>query len=154
MRVIDHIRAATSLLATGLPWLERTYQVLPVTQRVREDALSAAMLATLLCVIVGYATARYSAQGLQVGWTALVLFLAVLVALFGFMDDLLPRADRALLHSVLRALWPEYRFLSLAATRRRRARYRLVTAFPRDRRRKSVVLTCRRVTARRGRTKT
>ena len=95
MRVIDHIRAATSLLATGLPWLERTYQVLPVTQRVREDALSAAMLATLLCVIASYATARYSAQGLQVGWASLVLFLAVVVALFGFMD-LLPRADRAL----------------------------------------------------------
>ena len=95
MKIIEQIRAATSLLATGLPWVERTYQVLPVTQRVREDALPAAMLATLLCVIAGYATARHSAQGMQVGWTSLVLFLAVLVAMFGFMD-LVPRADRAL----------------------------------------------------------
>lgn len=93
--MIETLRAATSLLATGLPWLEGTYQVLPVTQRVREDALPAAMLATLLCVIAGYATARYSTQGLQVGWTSLVLFLAVVVALFGFMD-FLPRADRGL----------------------------------------------------------
>jgi hypothetical protein len=93
MRILEHIRAATSLLATGLPLLERTYQVLPVSQRVREDALPAAMLATLLCVIAGYATARYSSEGLHVGWTALVLFLAGVVTLFGFID-LFPRGER------------------------------------------------------------
>lgn len=82
-----------SLLALGLPWVERAYQVLPVSQRVRDDALPAAMLATLLCVIAGYATARYSTQGLQVGWTSLVLFLAAVVALFGF-SDLFPRGER------------------------------------------------------------
>ena len=95
VKIIEQIRAAVSLLAIGLPWLERTYQVLPVTQRIRDDVLPAAILATLLCVIAGYATARYSTQGMHVGWTALVLFLAVLVAMFAFMD-LLPRADRAL----------------------------------------------------------
>ena len=95
MKIIEQVSAAMSLLATALPWLERTYQVLPVTQRIRDDVLPAAMLATLLCVIAGYATARHSTQGMQVGWTSLVLFLAVIVAMFGFMD-LLPRADRAL----------------------------------------------------------
>jgi hypothetical protein len=95
MRIIEHIRAATSLLATGLPWVERAYQVFPVSQRVRQDALPAAMLATLLCVIAGYATARYSTQGLQVGWTSLVLFLAAVVTLFGFID-LFPRGERGL----------------------------------------------------------
>jgi len=95
MKIIEQVSAAMSLLATALPWLERTYQVLPVTQRIRDDVLPAAMLATLLCVIAGYATARHSMQGMQVGWISLVLFLAVIVAMFGFMD-LLPRADRAL----------------------------------------------------------
>jgi len=95
MRIADPIRASVSLLATGLPLVERSYEVLPVSQRVREDALPAAVLATVLCVIAGYATARHSTQGLQVGWTSLTLFLAVVVALFGFMD-LIPRGDRGL----------------------------------------------------------
>jgi hypothetical protein len=95
MRIIEQLRAASSLLATGLPLLERAYQLLPVSQRVRDGALPAAMLATLLCVIAGYATTRNSTQGLQVGWTSLVLFLACVVALFGFVD-LFPRAERGL----------------------------------------------------------
>jgi len=95
MRIADPIRASVSLLAAGLPLVERSYEVLPVSQRVREDALPAAVLATVLCVIAGYATARHSTQGLQVGWTSLTLFLAVVVALFGFMD-LIPRGDRGL----------------------------------------------------------
>lgn len=95
VRTADGIRAFTSLLAVGLPLLEWQYEVLPVAERVREGALPAAVLATLLCVIAGYATSRQSIQGLQVGWTALALFLAVVVALFGFMD-LMPRGDRAL----------------------------------------------------------
>jgi hypothetical protein len=90
-----HIKPWVSLLATGLPIVERWYTLLPVSPGVRESALPAAMLATLLCVIAGYATARYSLQGLQVGWTALMLFLGVLVVLFGFMD-LIPRIDRGL----------------------------------------------------------
>jgi hypothetical protein len=94
-KALDQAKAAMSLLATTLPLLERIYQVLPVTQRVRMEALPAAMLATLLCVIAGYATARHSGNGLQVGWTSLVLFLVTVVALFGFMD-LIPRGDRAL----------------------------------------------------------
>jgi hypothetical protein len=94
-RVMEHARAAASLLAAALPLLERSYQVLPVTQRIREDVLPAAMLATLLCIIAGYATSRHSLRGLQVGWTSLVLFMAVIVAMFGFMD-LIPRGDRAL----------------------------------------------------------
>jgi hypothetical protein len=95
VRTADGIRALTSVLAVGLPLLERQYDVLPVAERVREAALPAAVLATLLCVIAGYATSRQSVQGLQVGWTSLALFLAVVVALFGFMD-LIPRGDRAL----------------------------------------------------------
>lgn len=91
----DQIKPALALLATLLPPLERAYQVLPVSQAVRDSALPAAVLATLLCVIAGYATARHSYNGLQVGWTSLVLFLAVVVALFGFMD-LIPRGDRGL----------------------------------------------------------
>lgn len=94
-RLIEHLRAAASLLATALPWVERAYRVLPVGDRIRQDALPAAALATLLCVIAGYATARYSTQGLQVGWTSLVLFLAAVVALFGFID-LFPRGERGL----------------------------------------------------------
>jgi hypothetical protein len=95
MKIVENVRAAISLLATGVPLLERTYQVLPVGQRVRDTALPAAMLAAVLCVIAGYVTARYSTQGLQVGWTSLVLFLAAVVALFGFID-LYPRAERSL----------------------------------------------------------
>jgi hypothetical protein len=95
MRIVEETRAAASLLAAGLPWVERAYQVLPVSQRAREDALPAAALATLLCVIAGYATTRHSAQGLNVGWTALVLFLAAVVALFGVLD-LFPRGERGL----------------------------------------------------------
>lgn len=91
----DRLRAATSLLAAGLPWLEASYEVLPVAQRSREEALPAAILATLLCVIAGYATSRHSLRGLQVGWTSLIVFLLVVVALFGFMD-LITRGDRAL----------------------------------------------------------
>ena len=58
MRIADQIRAAIGLLAAGLPWIEGSYKILPVSQRVREDALPAAVLATLLCVIAEYATAR------------------------------------------------------------------------------------------------
>jgi len=95
MRIVEEIRAGVSLLAAGLPWVERAYQVLPVSQRAREDALPAAALATILCVIAGYATTRHSTQGLNVGWTSLVLFLAAVVALFGFID-LFPRGERGL----------------------------------------------------------
>lgn len=91
----DHIKPAMSLLAVAVPWLERVFHVLPVANSVRDAALPAAVLATLLCVVAGYATARHSYQGLQVGWTALVLFLAVVVAMFGFMD-LIPRGERGL----------------------------------------------------------
>lgn len=94
-RIVDAIRASTSLVAAGLPLLERTYEVLPVTASVREDALPAAVLTTLLCVIAGYATSRHSLRGLRVGWTALVIFLGVVVVQFGFMD-LLPRGGEAL----------------------------------------------------------
>jgi hypothetical protein len=95
MRIADRLRAAVSLLAAGLPLLEQSYNLLPVAERVREAALPAAILATLLCVIAGYATARHSIRGLQVGWTSLVLFLVVVVTLFGFAD-LVPRGDRGL----------------------------------------------------------
>jgi hypothetical protein len=95
MRIADHIRAAFSLLAAGLPLLERSYNLLPVSDRVRDAALPAAVLATLLCVIAGYATSRHSIRGLQVGWTSLILFLVVVVTLFVFAD-LVPRGDRGL----------------------------------------------------------
>ena len=96
MRIADGIRASTSLLAAGLPLLERSFEVLPVARRVREDVLPAAVVATLLCIVAGYATSRNSLSGLAVGWTALVLFLGVVVALFGFADMIPRGSDRAL----------------------------------------------------------
>jgi hypothetical protein len=93
-RIADQAKAAVSLLATTLPLVERAYAVLPVSHA-SGKTLAAAMVATLLCVIAGYATARHSYRGLDVGWMALVLFFLVVVALFGFMD-LIPRGDRAL----------------------------------------------------------
>jgi hypothetical protein len=95
MRIGDATRASVSLLAVGLPLLERSYEVLPVAARVREDALAAAVVTTLLCAIAGYATSRHSFRGLQVGWTSLLLFLGVVVAQFAVMD-LIPRGERAL----------------------------------------------------------
>jgi hypothetical protein len=95
VRIADGIRASSSLLAAGLPLLERSFEVLPVARRVREDVLPAAVIATLLCVVAGYATSRNSVSGLAVGWSALVLFLGVVVAMFGFAD-LIPRWGRAL----------------------------------------------------------
>ena len=95
MRIGDAVRASASVLAVGLPVLERSYEVLPVAAPVREDALLAAVLTTLLCVIAGYATSRHSIRGLEVGWTSLVIFLGIVVAQFAVMD-LMPRAERAL----------------------------------------------------------
>jgi ABC-type maltose transport system permease subunit len=91
----DQIKAAASILAAGAPWLERVFRVFPVTDAVRDAALPAAVLASLLCVIAGYATSRHSYHGLAVGWTALMLFMAVVVALFGFMD-LIPRGQHGM----------------------------------------------------------
>ncbi len=95
VQIADQVRASIGLFATALPLVEQSYRVLPVAQRIREDSLPAAVLASLLCVIAGYATARHSNRGLDVGWTALVLFLAVLVALLAFMD-VIPRGERGL----------------------------------------------------------
>ena len=95
MRIADTVRVFAALLTTALPWLERDLQVLPVSGTVREEAWLAATFATLLCVIAGYATARHSFDGFRLGWVSLVLFLAVLVAMFAVMD-LIPRSDRAL----------------------------------------------------------
>ena len=91
----DQIKVAASILAAGAPWLERVFRVFPVTDAVRDAALPAAVLASVLCVIAGYATARHSYHGLAVGWTALMLFMAVVVALFGFMD-LIPRGQHGM----------------------------------------------------------
>jgi len=91
----DQIKVAVSILAAGAPWLERVFRVFPVDDAIRTAALPAAVLASLLCVIAGYATARNSGHGLAVGWTALVLFMAVVVALFGFMD-LIPRGQHGM----------------------------------------------------------
>src|SRR5262249_47710601 len=95
VQIADQVKASISLFATALPLVERSYRVLPVAQRIREDSLPAAVLASLLCVIAGYATARHSNRGLDVGWPALVLFLGVLVALLAFMD-VIPRGERGL----------------------------------------------------------
>ncbi|PYR37202.1 MAG: hypothetical protein DMF90_07635 [Acidobacteria bacterium] len=95
VQIADQVRASISLFATALPLVERAYRVLPVAQRIRDDSLAAAMVASLLCVIAGYATARHSNRGLDVGWAALVLFLAVLVALLAFLD-VIPRGERGL----------------------------------------------------------
>ena len=91
----DQIRPTISILAVGAPWLERVFRVFPVTDAVRDAALPAAILASLLCVIAGYATARHSGHGLAVGWSALVMFMAMVVAMFGFMD-LIPRGEHSM----------------------------------------------------------
>jgi len=91
----NQIRATACILAVGAPWLERVFKIFPVSDAVREAALPAAVLASLLCVIAGYATARHSYHGLAVGWSALLVFMGVVVALFGFMD-LIPRAAHSL----------------------------------------------------------
>jgi hypothetical protein len=91
----DQIKASMSILAAGAPWLERVFRVFPVADAVRDAALPAAVLASVLCVIAGYATARHSYHGLAVGWVSLMLFMAVVVALFGFMD-LIPRGQHGL----------------------------------------------------------
>ena len=95
MRIADKMRVFAALLTTALPWLERDLQVLPVSGTAREAVWLAATLATLLCVIAGYATARHSFGGFRLGWVSLVLFLVVVVAMFAVMD-LIPRSDRAL----------------------------------------------------------
>ncbi len=95
MRIADTIRVFVALLTIALPWLERVFQALPVSGTVREETWLAATLATLLCVIAGYATARHSFEGFRLGWVSLMLFLAVVVAMFAVMD-LIPRSDRAL----------------------------------------------------------
>ena len=95
MRIADKMRVFAALLTTALPWLERDLQVLPVSGTARETAWLAATLATLLCVIAGYATARHSFEGFRLGWVSLMLFLAVVVTMFTVMD-LIPRSDRAL----------------------------------------------------------
>ncbi len=95
MRIAEKILVCVALLTTALPWLERVLQVLPVSGTARETAWLAATLATLLCVIAGYATARHSFEGFRLGWVSLVLFLAVVVTMFAVMD-LIPRSDRAL----------------------------------------------------------
>ncbi len=95
MRIADTMRVCAALLTTALPWLERDLQVLPVSGTAREAAWLAATLATLLCVIAGYATARHSFEGFRLGWVSLVLFLTVVVAMFAVMD-LIPRSDHAL----------------------------------------------------------
>ncbi len=89
------MRVFAALLTTALPWLERDLQVLPVSGTAREAAWLAATLATLLCVIAGYATARHTFDGFRLGWVSLMLFLAVVMAMFTVMD-LIPRSDRAL----------------------------------------------------------
>ena len=95
MRIADKLLVCAALLTTILPWLERVLHVLPVSGAAREEAWLAATLATLLCVIAGYATARHSFSGFRLAWVSLVLFLAVMVAMFAVMD-LIPRSDRAL----------------------------------------------------------
>ncbi len=95
MRIADKMRVFAALLTTTLPWLERDLQMLPVSGTAREAAWLAATLATLLCVIAGYATARHSFEGFRLGWVSLMLFLAVVVTMFTVMD-LIPRSDRAL----------------------------------------------------------
>ncbi|NOT28518.1 MAG: hypothetical protein HOP16_20745 [Acidobacteria bacterium] len=91
----NQIKVTVSMLSVGAPWLERVFRVFPVADAVREAALPAAVLASLLCVIAGYATSRNSGHGLAVGWCALFLFMAIVIVLFGFMD-MVPRGVHGL----------------------------------------------------------
>jgi hypothetical protein len=91
----DQAKVAAMILAIGVPWWERMFRVLPVDDTVRTAALPAAVLVTILCVIAGSATARHTFSGMQVAWSSLVLFLGVVVVMFGYMD-LIPRGERGL----------------------------------------------------------
>jgi hypothetical protein len=91
----NQIKVTISILSVGAPWLERVFRVFPVTDAVRDAALPAAVISSLLCVIAGYATARHSGHGLAVGWCALFSFMAIVVVLFGFMD-MVPRGVHGL----------------------------------------------------------
>jgi len=95
MRISDKLWMAIAALAAAVPWLDRTLRMLPVTPVVRDNAWLAATLASVLCVVTGYATARHSLYGFQTGWVSMILFLVVLLAMFAVMD-LLPRSENAL----------------------------------------------------------
>jgi len=84
-----------ALLTAIVPWLERVLRVLPVAPDVRDEAWLAATLATVLCVVAGYATAKHSSHGFRTGWVSMVLFMVVLMAMFSVMD-LVPRSAHAL----------------------------------------------------------
>src|SRR5262245_58398435 len=85
-----------SLLSAALPLVEKRWMaVLPVGARVRDTVLPVAILASLAAVAAGVVTARQTGEGLTVGWMSLVLFLAIAILLYGFMDRM-PRATSGL----------------------------------------------------------
>jgi hypothetical protein len=95
-RMLQLIKVLLSLSTAILPYVEmRWLPVLPVTGRIRETVLPVAVLAAIGAVAAGVATARHTAEGLSVGWFALIVFLGSAVAMYGALD-LMPRASAGL----------------------------------------------------------
>lgn len=90
------IRVVISLATAALPLVERHWlAVLPVTVRTRETLLPVAVLASVAAAVAGTVTARQTAEGLSIGWFALLAFLLSAVAFYTALD-VMPRAASAL----------------------------------------------------------
>jgi len=85
--VADAIGLLISLTTVALPYVEKSWlAVLPVTARIRGSLMPVAVLACVVAVLAGVATARQTAGGLAMGWFALCLFLATTIVLYGVVD--------------------------------------------------------------------
>ena len=96
LRMLQAGKVLLSLATAALPWIEaRWLPVLPVSGRLRETVLPVAILAAVAAVAAGVATARHTAEGLSVGWFALIVFVASAIGMYGALD-LMPRAASGL----------------------------------------------------------
>lgn len=94
--MIDAALVLVSLATAALPFVEKLYfTVLPVTARIRGSLMPVAILASVVAVFAGVATARQTGEGLTIGWVSLVLFLATTIALYSALD-VAPRAASGL----------------------------------------------------------
>ena len=94
--MIDAALVLVSLATAALPFVEKLYfTVLPVTARIRGSLMPVAILASVVAVFAGVATARQTGEGLTIGWVSLVLFLATTIALYSALD-FAPRAASGL----------------------------------------------------------
>jgi hypothetical protein len=94
--ILQTAKVLLCLATAALPLVEKHWlRVLPVSARVRDVVLPAAILAAVAAAAAGVATARQTTESLGVGWASLVVFLATTMALYGALD-LMPRAASGL----------------------------------------------------------